>query len=259
MEQGQEPSQKSSQKKYFTLGAKNKTHDLDFNFNQKRLNIQSFTFTNSYVSPAIFMKKPNPLPDIYTTCPELKQFKPIISFQNNTTSSKSNNNGKFDPEKTIIVPSELGFIPESDWSAKAFSLWELREKYFMRRNGAIRQFDCKLFNALRITLKYPDAYEYVGAIWITNSIMKIDSQIFAHLLNIHAVQGGLFHKQGNFSRHGFQHILRSSSISLMKSPECSDVDDYQVRLYQDKSVNGYRDGYFRFTRDFEPACFGRTK
>ncbi|KAH0789175.1 hypothetical protein GPJ56_006928 [Histomonas meleagridis] len=256
MEQGQEEKTQPVQKKYFPIGGKNKLHDSDINFIHKPLNMQSLAYANSYVSPGIYLKKPNPLPDIYTTCPELKQFKPIISFQNQVI--QKSRPPSFDPEKTIIVPSELGFIPESDWSAKAFSLWELREKYFMRRNGAIRQFDCKLFNALRITLKYPDAYQFVGAIWITNSIMKIDSQIFAHLLNIHAVQGGLFHKQGNFSRHGFQHILRSSSISLMKSPDCSDVDDYQVRLYQDKAVNGFRDGYFRFTRDFEPSCFGRT-
>lgn len=114
--------------------------------------------------------------------------------------------------------------------------------YFTRRNGAARQFDFKLYNALCITSKYPEAYEHVGAIWITQTVMKINSQAFANLLGIHAVQGGLFHKQGNFSRHGFQNIPGSSHCI----PECEDVDDYNVRLFTDRLNRFVRGGEFRF-------------
>jgi hypothetical protein len=64
--------------------------------------------------------------------------------------------------------------------------------------------------------------------------MKIQAHVFANLLGIHTVQGGLFHKQGNFSRHGFLHIFKISSPELAKMPECAEVDDYQVRLYTDR-------------------------
>ena len=87
----------------------------------------------------------------------------------------------------------------------------------MRRNGGARQFEYKLYNALCITKKHPETYKFIGAKWITNSIMKIDSQIFGNLLGIRAVQGGLFHKQGNFSRHGFTHVFRNSLSEREKS------------------------------------------
>lgn len=118
--------------------------------------------------------------------------------------------------------------------------------YFTRRNGAAQQFNFKLYNALCITMKYPEAYKYVGAIWVTQTIMKINSHIFANLLGIHAVQGGLFHKQGNFSRHGFTHVYKQSTMNLQKCPLCDDVDDYNVRLLQDRMNRFCRGCMYRY-------------
>jgi hypothetical protein len=129
------------------------------------------------------------------------------------------------------------------------SLWELRQMYFTRRSGVGRQFDFKLFNALCITAKYPSAYEFVGAVWISPNVMKIHAQPFANLLGIHTVQGGLFHKQGNFSRYGFSHIFRHVAPDFALSPDCDDVDDYNVRLYTDKSNRFFRE------REFAPKLF----
>jgi hypothetical protein len=105
--------------------------------------------------------------------------------------------------------------------------------YFTRRNGVARQFEYKLYNALCITLAFPEAYEFVGAIWISDTVMKINSQVFANLLGIHTVQGGLFHKQGNFSRHEFLPVFKIGSPDLAELPECAEVDDYNIRLYTD--------------------------
>ena len=124
------------------------------------------------------------------------------------------------------------------------SLNDLKLLYFSRRNGAARQFDFKLYNALCITEKYPDAYEHVGAMWINDTIMKINSNVFAELLGIHAIQGGLFHKQGNFSRHGFVHVYKQNFRDL-KNTLCSDVDDYNVRLYTD-NLHKLTRGSFKF-------------
>jgi hypothetical protein len=123
------------------------------------------------------------------------------------------------------------------------SLLELRQMYFTRRNGVCRQFDYKLYNALCITMKFPNAYEFVGAIWISASIMKIHAQAFANLLGVHTVQGALFHKQGNFARHGFTHVFRQSAPHLS---DCDNVDDYNVRLYIDRSQRFLRG------REFQP-------
>lgn len=124
-----------------------------------------------------------------------------------------------------------------------FTLWDLRQMYFTRRNGPGRRFDFKLYNALCITKVFPAAYYFVGAIWITQTVMKIHSQAFAQLLGIHAVQGGLFHKQGNFSRHGFQQVTKQSQVEQGINLDLNDVDDYLVRLYSDQ--------HNRFSRDSE--------
>jgi hypothetical protein len=115
--------------------------------------------------------------------------------------------------------------------------------YFTRRNGPGRRFDLKLYNALRITKMFPSAYYWVGAIWLTQTVMKIHSQTFAQLLGIHAIQGGLFHKQGNFSRHGFQQVKKESQEAEGMNSVLVDVDDYLVRLFTDQ--------HNRFSRDSE--------
>jgi hypothetical protein len=165
-------------------------------------------------------------PDIYTTCPELARFRHTFASPKPHT--------EFDPSDSILRPIDLGFLPKSEWTASQFSLWDLRKMYFTRRNGIARQFEFKLYNALCITTAFPAAYEFVGAVWVCDRVMKIQASAFANLLGIHTVQGGLFHKQGNFSRHGFDHIFKSSSMELAKMPECEEVDDYQVRLYTDR-------------------------
>jgi hypothetical protein len=168
---------------------------------------------------------PPRLPDIYTTCPELAHLRPALG------APKA---GAFDPADAVLRPLDLGFLPRADWTSAHLSLWDLRQMYFTRRNGLARQFEYKLHNALCITAAFPAAYEFVGAVWVCDRLMKISAAAFANLLGIHTVQGGLFHKQGNFSRHGFEHVFKVSSAELAKMPECAEVDDYQVRLYTDR-------------------------
>jgi hypothetical protein len=177
------------------------------------------------------------LPDIYTTCPELIHFKP--AFEGSLPGTKP----AFDPNNAILRPVDLGFLPKTEWMPDQLSLWDLRQMYFTRRNGVARQFEYKLYNALLITSAFPEAYEFVGAVWVNDQIMKIHARSFASLLGIHTVQGGLFHKQGNFSRHGFHHLFKMGSAELTKMPECAEVDDYQIRLYTD--------GLGRFIRGVE--------
>jgi hypothetical protein len=71
----------------------------------------------------------------------------------------------------------------------------------------------------------------------------VHSQTFGNLLGIRAVQGGLFHKQGNFSRHGFVQILTRRGGQPELNLDVRDVDDYVVRLYTDQQN--------RFSRDVE--------
>jgi hypothetical protein len=99
---------------------------------------------------------------------------------------------------------------------------------------------------------FPSAYYFIGAIWLNSTVMKIHSQTFAQLLGIHAVQGGLFHKQGNFSRHGFQQVMKRAQAALGMTLDLADVDDYLVRLFTDQHNRFSRDSEFVIT-DTIPA------
>ena len=70
----------------------------------------------------------------------------------------------------------------------------------------------------------------VGVTWVTDSIIKVYKYPFAKLLNISAIDGGLFHKQGNFTRHGFVPLSDSEAKVSVPSEHLSDVDFHDVLL-----------------------------
>ena len=181
------------------------------------------------------------LPGIYSFCPYLETLLPSIHLKKNPIQPKKSGNDIF--ENIMINPMELGFVPKTEWNRKTFSLIELKKNYFTKRKGVSSKFEYKLYNSLLITRKYPDLYNFIGTIWVSSSIMKIDSNIFGNLLGIHCVQGGLFHKQGNFIRNGFNNVILSCFPNLIQNPLCKDVDDHNIRLFFDQ--------FQRFSRDKE--------
>lgn len=259
----------------------------DFPLPPKKVGVGTTGMSTSFIAPRE-APAPNHLPDIYTTCPELRKFSMIFSipevqskpapvpapappeppkpprppppihpapiipmqpFPRFAMPMAMPFFHVFDPNAHVIRPHELGFVPKSEWPPQVFTLWDLRQMYFTRRNGAGRRFDFKLYNALCITKAFPTAYALIGAAWIGPTVMKIQSQIFANLLGIHAVQGGLFHKQGNFSRHGFQQVMRNSPVALGLNVDLRDVDDYSVRLFTDQHNRFSRDTEFVVTEE----------
>jgi len=146
---------------------------------------------------------------------------------------------------------ELGFIPETEWSSQSQSLSELQQNFFIRRNGNGQRFPYKLYHALLITKTYPAAYWFTGVCWITPTVFKVNSLKFAALLGIRAIQGGLFHKQGNFSRHLFVQVMKNSSPEIETHPDCNDVDDCNIRLFTDPHHRFGRDQTYDISK--EPA------
>lgn len=133
-------------------------------------------------------------------------------------------------ETTIIDPVELGFIPRSTWSERSVSLQFLRNSYFARKNNVNRRFEHKLFNALRITQMFPNLYPYVGVLWVSDSVFKVNKTVFAQLLNIKTIDGGLFHKQGNFPRHGFVTVSDPLTLQHVSSMDLQSIDGKDVLL-----------------------------
>jgi hypothetical protein len=130
----------------------------------------------------------------------------------------------------IIDPIALRFIPRSAWAQQTTSLQSLHGDYFGRKNNVNRRFEHKLWNALRLTSAFPNMTKIVGVVWVGDSIIKVYKYPFAKFLNINAVDGGLFHKQGNFTRHGFVTVSDAEARDKIPPELLVDVDFREVLL-----------------------------
>ena len=157
--------------------------------------------------------------------PNLTNFiqEPILPFQTDPATAQL-----WDAE--IINPLQLGFLPQTGWDAKIYSLRTIRDSYFSKKNNVNRRFENKLWNALRITSVYPQLAPIVGVIWVNNNIFKVYKHAFAYLLGINAIDGGLFHKQGNFTRHGFRELTEYEAKEILKPEQLEGVDYKDVKL-----------------------------
>ncbi|OHT07833.1 hypothetical protein TRFO_23773 [Tritrichomonas foetus] len=129
-----------------------------------------------------------------------------------------------------IDPLALHFVPENAWSQQNVSLHFLHEDYFGRKNNVNRRFEHKLWNALLITQAFPNMTKLVGVTWATETVIKVYKFPFAKLLNITAIDGGLFHKQGNFTRHGFVTLSDADAKLRVPQEQLADVDFRDVLL-----------------------------
>ena len=129
-----------------------------------------------------------------------------------------------------IDPVALHFVPENTWISRVVSLQYLHDDYFGRKNNTNRRFEHKLWNALQITAAFPNMTKLVGVVWVTDSVIKVYKHAFAKLLNITTVDGGLFHKQGNFTRHGFVTLTEAEAKAKVPAEELHDVDYREVLL-----------------------------
>jgi hypothetical protein len=129
-----------------------------------------------------------------------------------------------------LKPSDLGFIPVSHWTDGEMTFGGLVSNHFQQKSGRNTRFFHKLYNALKIS-EYDRFYsEYVGVEWITDQVIKIDKKKFARLLGIHAIEGSLFHQQGNFPSHGFRELGPSEAKEMVPSEELASVDYDNIRL-----------------------------
>lgn len=137
-----------------------------------------------------------------------------------------------------LSPQGLGFLPSNYWLNLDSTFGELVSKFFQRKNNANCRFPHKLFNALTIVDQDEKMYNLLGVKWITDRIFKVDKLIFGRVLGISSIDGGLFHKQGNFPSHGFQELSVSELEQLKGHYDISDVDLERIRLLH------HRDGMF---------------
>ena len=90
-----------------------------------------------------------------------------------------------------------------------------------------------LFNALKISEAFPEYQNYVGVEWLTAKIFKVNKFQFARLLAIGTIDGSLFHKQGNFTTHGFiqvSHQQLIQAIGIERAEIINSLDDERFKL-----------------------------
>ncbi|OHT08135.1 hypothetical protein TRFO_23508 [Tritrichomonas foetus] len=135
--------------------------------------------------------------------------------QNSKNSQNSTENAVFEAaiqDPTIkINPMEVGFIPSSFWSNSLMTFGDIVSTFFQRKNNSKCRFPHKLYNALILSTLGPrlgieNMFEIIGIKWFNDRILYINQKNFARLLGIKAVEGSLFHQQGNFPSHGFVEI-----------------------------------------------------
>jgi hypothetical protein len=141
----------------------------------------------------------------------------------------------------VFSPQALGFLPSNYWLAVDATFSDLVTKFFQRKNNANCRFPHKLYNALALVEHNPMTFHLLGVQWVTDRIFKVDKLIFGRLLGIIAVDGGLFHRQGNFPSHGFAELATSEIEALRSTHDLGDVDQDRVRLLYHK-FDGFAKG-----------------
>jgi hypothetical protein len=131
---------------------------------------------------------------------------------------------------TTLNPTALGFIPIYFWPNRDLTFGDLVYDFFQRKNNVNARFIHKLYNALRISTLSPGWAALVGVEWAAPFVIRVNKGAFARLLGIKAIDGSLFHQQGNFTTHGFVELNREKVQMYCPDLDLSTVDFDNVRL-----------------------------
>jgi hypothetical protein len=130
----------------------------------------------------------------------------------------------------IVNPRQLGFIPVSAWLDQDMTFGQLVESFFQRKNCSQGRFSHKLFNALRLATAAPHLVRFIGVDWVTRDVIRVHKLVFGRLLKIKAIDGSLFHQQGNFPTYGFAELTEHDARNLCSSDLLLGIDYETVRL-----------------------------
>jgi hypothetical protein len=158
-------------------------------------------------------------------------------------------NGACSDRGIVFMPRDLGFIPVP-WPDRVQTFGDLVSDFFTRKSSANSRFLHKLVNALKISDENPAYFDLVGVAWIADTVFKVDKVRFARLLGIRAIDGSLFHKQGNFPSHGFVEICGAEGRAMFTAAELEGVDFDVVRLLKHEAGLFYRGN----TPDVDEKC-----
>lgn len=151
----------------------------------------------------------------------------------------------------IINPMALGFLPTDYWTPVNTPLIDILLQFFRSRSTKKLKFEHKLWNALVLSQVYPNLYPIIGVCWASNTVIKVNRELYGSLINVARPSSSLFNMQGSFVTHGFREIYKNEAIKYGVSLDAlTDVDECIVRLFI------HNDRHFRATatRDEVSLC-----
>jgi hypothetical protein len=131
-------------------------------------------------------------------------------------------------------PCELDLMPMHYWKSQLYSIGDLARNFFRKKNSTNARFPHKLYNALKLSDFDSVFTELVGVKWMNETVFRIDKIIFGKLLGIKAIEGSLFHRQGNFPTHKFVELQASQARETFTEKDLATVDFEVVRLVYHK-------------------------
>jgi hypothetical protein len=164
--------------------------------------------------------------------PKTQKFPPELEIDGQTSNQAFQ--AAMDDACLSISPEAHGFLPSNYWVNQSVTFNEMVTKFFQRKNNANCRFPHKLYNALTLVDRNPIMQGIIGVEWVTDQIFKVDKLIFGRLLGINAIDGGLFHRQGNFPSHGFVELNPAEVSALKSTCNVADVDGDRIRLMYHK-------------------------
>ncbi|OHT13139.1 hypothetical protein TRFO_16795 [Tritrichomonas foetus] len=189
-----------------------KVTQCDLKNDDEKQNVQKTDFNKDHIKTICRgeLKKTN-------SCDVKIDYRSRISSDVKSNTTKETNETKDDEDDNLfkmvlsnpffrINPVKLGFIPTSFWTDNDVSFGDIVKIFFRRKNNSKCRFPHKLYNALVLSTLNPRLFNLVGAKWVDNITILISRKRFARLLGIRAIEGSLFHQQGNFPSHGFVEI-----------------------------------------------------
>jgi hypothetical protein len=97
------------------------------------------------------------------------------------------------------------------------------------------QFPLKLYNALPLTTKCPEFYQYIGVRWMTDEVFLVEKYLFAKLLGVRSIDGSLFHRQENFPSHGFAEMSFQDAQEIARANGVNEINSQTMRFLRHKS------------------------
>lgn len=138
------------------------------------------------------------------------------------------------PENVLINPVRLNFVPAELWVDQDYLLNDLIVQHFQKRSSGMVRFAHKLWNVLAITKYNPELYKYLGAQWISNSLIKVNKNALASTFGLKRPKASLFNPQGTFKTHGFIEISKEEILfrEANIAEQIGDLDGIQVKVFE---------------------------